>query len=506
MSKIIEMKNIRKEFPGVVALNDINFDIKSGEVHVLVGENGAGKSTLMKILSGVHEPTEGTMTIGGHDYSKITPKEAIEKGISVIFQELSIIDELSIAENLFVGDIPVKKILGMEVVDYKFINNTATELLKRVGLNIHPSVLVESLSISDKQLVEIAKALAYDTKVLIMDEPTSSLNTEEVSNLFEIINQLTDEGVGIVYISHKMSELREIGDRITVIKDGETVGTKLVKDFKDDEEIVSMMVGRELTNTNFNKEHSTITENIVFEAKNISTPDGKVNNVDFKLYEGEILGFAGLVGAGRTELMNAIYGGDYKDSGEMILQGKTINVKSPYESIKEGICMITEDRRETGFISTFTIEKNLTLPLSLKESKLKGTWGLLNRKQERIMAQEYIEKMNVRCTSIDQDITQLSGGNQQKVIIGKWLATDSKLIIFDEPTRGIDVGSKNEIYHIMRGLANNGRGVIMVSSELTELLQVCDRIIVVADGKVQKTLSAYEATEENIMLAATKNA
>lgn len=503
MSKIIEMKNIRKLFPGVVALDDITFDLYQGEVHVLIGENGAGKSTLMKVLSGVYTPTQGEIIISGKKYSKLTPQESLENGISVIFQELSVIDQLSIAENLFVGKLPITKRLGVPMIDSKYMNKRAEELLERVGLKVKPSTLVETLSISQKQLVEIAKALASDTKVLIMDEPTSSLNMEEVNNLFKIIRKLKESGVGIVYISHKMRELREIGDRLTVLKDGKTVATKKIEEIGSNEEIVSMMVGRELENNYFNKENSHVTKEVVFEAKNIIRKDQKVNDVSFQLYKGEILGFAGLVGAGRTELMNVIYGSEKMQSGEIILNGEKITVKSPYYSIKNGICMITENRRKTGFMHNFEIWRNISLAHSLKESKLEGTWGLTNKKREKSMANMYSEKMRVKCTSTDQMITKLSGGNQQKVIIAKWLAADAKLLIFDEPTRGIDVGAKNEIYQTMRDLADQGKGIIMISSELPELLSVCDRIVVFGNGKIKEIFPAAEATEEKIMLAAT---
>lgn len=504
MNKMIEMKNIQKLFPGVVALDDITFDLYPGEVHVLIGENGAGKSTLMKILSGVYTPTKGSITINGREFFKLTPKEALENGISVIFQELSVIDELSVAENLFVGKLPTVKLGGiLPIVNYRYIYQRTQELLNRVGLHIKPTVMVETLSISQKQLVEIAKALACEARVIIMDEPTSSLNLDEVNNLFQIIKSLKESGVGVIYISHKMRELREIGDRITVLKDGKTVATKKVEDVGSEEEIVTMMVGRDLKNSFFNGAMSHVTDKVILEAKNIVRRDRKVDGVSFKLMDGEILGFAGLVGAGRTELMNVIYGSERMESGELYLDGKKISVRSPYHSIKNGIGMITENRRETGFMDNFEIWKNISMALSLKESSLEGVWGLINRRRELKLAKDYCKRMRVKCTSVNQMISKLSGGNQQKVIISKWLAANVRLLIFDEPTRGIDVGAKNEIYQLMRGLANDGKGIIMVSSELPELLSVCDRIVVIAGGKVKAVFGAGEATEEKIMLAAT---
>lgn len=502
--KLIEMKNINKTFPGVIALEHINFDLCPGEVHVLIGENGAGKSTLMKILSGVYSPTAGTIIIDGKAYESLTPKKSMELGISVIFQELSVIDELSVAENLFVGKLPTTRALGLlPVVDHRFMNQRAAELLERVGLDVSPSTIVESLSTSQKQQVEIAKALAANAKVLIMDEPTSSLNQEEVEHLFHIIRSLKAEGVGVVYISHKMRELREIGDRITVLKDGKTVATKSIAEIENEEEIVAMMVGRELKNSFFNREMSHITDRVIFEAKHVTRADHKVDDVSFTLREGEILGFAGLVGAGRTELMNVIFGAEKMESGSLFLNGTKLNVRSPYHSIKDGIGMITESRRETGYMPNFEIWRNISVARSLKESHALGTWGLCHKKTELTLAESFSQKVQTKCTSVQQMITTLSGGNQQKVIISKWLAADARLLIFDEPTRGIDVGAKNEVYQLMRDLANEGKGILMVSSELPELLSVCDRIVVFGSGKIRAIYDIEEATEEKIMMAAT---
>lgn len=504
MNQLIEMKNIQKLFSGVAALDDITFDLYPGEVHVLIGENGAGKSTLMKILSGVYTPTRGAITINGRKFSKLTPREAMENGISVIFQELSIIDRLSVEENLFAGKLPTVRLAGiLPVVNHKYIRQQARELLERVGLDISPGVMAETLSISQKQQVEIAKALASKARVIIMDEPTSSLNMDEVNNLFRIIRSLKESGVGVIYISHKMRELRKIGDRITVLKDGKTVATKKIEDVSSEEEIVSMMVGRELKNSFFNREMSHVAGKVIFEAKNIVRKDRRVNGVSFQLMSGEILGFAGLVGAGRTELMNVIYGSERMESGEVFLDGKQLRVHSPYHSIKNGIGMITENRRETGFMDNFEIWQNISMALSLKESRLQGTWGLTDRRRELKLAKDYCKKLRIKCTSAKQLVSKLSGGNQQKVIIAKWLAANARLLIFDEPTRGIDVGAKNEIYQLMRSLANEGRGIIMVSSELPELLSVCDRIVVFGGGNIKAVISAGEATEEKIMAAAT---
>lgn len=505
MEKIIEATQIRKVFPGVVALDDISFDLKLGEVHVLIGENGAGKSTLIKILSGVYTPTSGTVTVDGKKYDKLNPTQALHLGISVIFQELSVVDKLSIAENLFVGKLPPKKLFGIiPVVDFKKIYAETKIALDKVGLkNISPTTLVSSLSISQKQQVEIAKALVANARVIIMDEPTSSLNQQEVEELFSVIRNLRNEGVGIIYISHKLRELPQIGNRITILKDGKTVSTCNIDEITPDE-IVSRMVGREMMNTHYNKDKSQITEEIIFEAKNIQRKDKKVKDVSFQLRKGEILGFSGLVGAGRTELMNAIFGSEKMASGEVVLNGKVIQGASPYHSLKNGLGMITENRRETGFMHNFEIWQNIAIPKALKYSKASGMWGLLNKKKEHSLAVSYSKDINVRCTSVNQMTTDLSGGNQQKVIIAKWLAAESELLIFDEPTRGIDVGAKNEIYRIMRELATGGKGILMISSELPELLSVCDRILVVNEGSITAEFSAEEATEEKIILAATQ--
>ncbi|WP_315120378.1 D-allose ABC transporter ATP-binding protein AlsA [uncultured Clostridium sp.] len=503
MKPLVEMQNITKKFSGVTALNNMSFQLLPGEVHVLLGENGAGKSTLMKILSGIYEPTDGKIIVRDKEYSKLTPKDSKEIGISIIYQELSTIDELSIEENIFVGKLPEKKTLGLKVVDYKYMREKAKELLKRVGLNKEPSTLVEELSISEKQQVEIAKSLALDAKIIIMDEPTSSLTIEETKNLFKIIEQLKKENVGIVYISHKLKEIVEVGDRVTILKDGSYVGTRDAKNVTE-EELVNMMVGRELRGKYLSEnKNGRDSDEVIFEVKNLTRKDNKVQDVSFKLHKGEILGFAGLVGAGRSELMNAIFRADKISSGEIYLFGKKLEINEPYDAIKAGMGLITENRRETGFLKNFNIKENISIVPFLKDSKAKGTFGLVNKELENKYAAEQKKYLNIKCSSVEQNITELSGGNQQKVIIGKWLAAKSDLIIFDEPTKGIDVGAKSEIYLIMRKLAEEGKGVLMVSSELPELLSVCDRIAVFKDGKIKTILTNEEATEEKILLAAT---
>lgn len=504
MSTLVEMKGVVKKFPGVTALKDISFDIKSGEVHVLLGENGAGKSTLMKILSGVYQPTEGTIVLNGKEYSKLTPKDSTENGISVIYQELSVINELSIQENLFVGKLPMKKIGPVKVVDYGEMNRRALELMEKVGLKRDPKTLVEDISISEKQQVEIAKALASDSTVLVMDEPTASLTSEEIAHLFKIVKTLKSEGKGIVFISHKLGEIIEIGDRVSVLKDGTYVGTKDVKDVTADD-LVTMMVGRQIKKSYQNDDapESFENEEVIFEVKNLSRKDKKVRDVSFKLHKGEILGFSGLVGSGRSEMMNSIFGAEPKSSGKVFIKGEEVKIKNPYTAIKNGLAMVTENRRETGFFHNFDIKQNISILPFIKSSKGKGTIGLTSNKYEKGCAEEQKKNLNIKCASVEQNITELSGGNQQKVILGKWVAADSQIIIFDEPTKGIDIGSKSEIYTLMRKLADEGKGVLVVSSELPELLAVCDTISVFREGEIVKTFGHRDATEEKIIMAST---
>ena len=504
MGTLVEMKGVVKKFPGVTALKDISFDIQSGEVHVLLGENGAGKSTLMKILSGVYQPTEGKIIIGDKEFSKLTPKDSYECGISVIYQELSVINELSIQENLFVGKLPMKKLGPVSVVDYAEMNKRAKELLAKIGLNRDPKTLVEDISVSEKQQVEIAKALAADSKVIVMDEPTASLTNKEVEHLFDVIRALKKEGKGIVFISHKLAEIKEIGDRVSVLKDGAYVGTKQVSEVTVDD-LVTMMVGGTVQNTYQHEDAPDSYENeeVIFEVRNLSRKDGKVKDVSFKLHKGEIVGFSGLVGSGRSEMMNSIFGAEPKASGEVFIKGEKVNIKSPYSAIKHGLAMVTENRRETGFFHNFDIKQNISILPFIKASTLGGAGGLTSSKYEKTCSEAQKKSLNIKCYSVDQGITELSGGNQQKVILGKWLAADSQIIIFDEPTKGIDIGSKSEIYALMRKLADEGKGVLVVSSELTELLAVCDTIHVFREGEIVKTFPHKEATEENIIKAST---
>ncbi|CAB3791590.1 sugar ABC transporter ATP-binding protein [Pararobbsia alpina] len=501
METLVAVKDIVKRFPGTVALHNVSFDVKAGEVHVLLGENGAGKSTLMKILGGIYEPSSGTITLGGTEYDKLTPTLSAEHGVRVIYQELSVIDYLSVEENLFVGKIPTVRLLGVPVVDRKFMNAKAREVLARVGLRRDPRTLVGDLSISEKQQVEIAKALASDARLIIMDEPTSSLTDEEVGHLFTVISELKRAGVGIVYISHKLKEIPIVGDRVSVLKDGKYVGTYDAKTTST-ERLVSSMVGRDIEHT---RPDSTAVERakVVFSVSKLSSKDGRVRDVSFELHRGEILGFAGLIGSGRSELMETIFGVRARSAGELFLNGQAIHITSPYQAVKRGLAFVTEDRRNTGFFHNFSIEENISIVPFLRDTKRALSLGLLDRAKEKRFGREYRERLRIRCSSTAQNITELSGGNQQKAIISKWLAAGCDLMIFDEPTRGIDIGAKSEIYQIMRELAKAGKGILMVSSELPELLGVCDRIVVYKEGRIASIFDNRDATEENIMHVAT---
>ena len=502
-TNLVEMRNIEKKFPGVTALKNVSFTLKPGEVHVLLGENGAGKSTLMKILSGAYEPTSGEIVVKGKTFDRLTPKLSQELGISIIYQELSVINELSVQENIFLGKLLMTHKFGLPMVDTVRMNRETERLLTDIGLHCEPQTQVSALRISEKQMVEIAKAVAFNAQVIIMDEPTSSLTEEEIEQLFTIIRKLRAAGKGIIYISHKLKEIKEIGDRVTVLKDGEYVGTHSVADVTIDR-LVTMMVGRELQDKyqSATREHGRQGD-VILEVKNLTRRDGYVQNINFQLHRGEILGFSGLVASGRTETMEAIYGAVPISSGEIWLNGKKLRIRNTYDALNSGLALVTENRRETGFFHNFSIRRNLSIAKQLRDSKLGGLYGLISPKQEKTISAEQIKSMQIKCASIEQSITELSGGNQQKVILGKWLAAGSQAIIFDEPTKGIDVGTKSEIYKLMRSLCEQGVGVIVVSSEMPELLSVCDRILVYYEGHINGEYAIEDATEEKLVYSAT---
>ena len=500
---IVEMRNINKSFPGVKALSNISFSVKPGEVHVLLGENGAGKSTLMKVLSGVYHPDSGSIVLNGVEHSKLNPRLSREGGISIIYQELSVVNWLDIRENIFMGRMQSKKFGPVSTIDYTKLNQDTKKLLKQVNLDKYePNKIASELSISEKQMLEIAKAISFDAKCIVMDEPTSSLTESEVKKLFEIIRDLKSKGIGIVVISHKLSEIKEIGDRISILKDGNYVGTWNVSDLSE-EDMVRLMVGRELEKS-YQEGHGAFGE-VVFEVKNLSRKDGKVQDFHMQVRKGEIVGLSGLVGAGRSEAMEAIFGAVPKTSGEILLEGKRLTIHTPYDALKNGIGLVTENRRETGFFQNFSNKRNISIASLLKKSKLGGVCGLIQEKSEKQMAEKAKLDLQIKWASDAQLTKNLSGGNQQKVILGKWISAGVKVLIFDEPTKGIDVGTKSEIYKMMRRLAENGIIVIVVSSEMPELLAVCDRIMVMAEGKVRGEFDIAEATEEKLAMLATGN-
>ncbi|WP_203522313.1 D-allose ABC transporter ATP-binding protein AlsA [Sodalis sp. RH15] len=498
----IKMEGIAKSFGPVQALKSVDFEIFTHEIHALLGENGAGKSTLMKILSGIYEPTAGKITIDNIEYNRLDHKIAAKLGIGIIYQELSVIDELTVLENLFIGRLPVKRTLGFNRVDWQEMRTKAAIMLLRVGLKVRLDEKVRNLSISQKQMLEIAKTLMLDARVIIMDEPTSSLTYNEVDYLFLIMNQLRQDGTAIVYISHKLNEIRRICNRFTVMKDGNSVASGRVTDVTNDD-IVRMMVGRELQNRFRAMKESVGVEDAdtIFEVCDITSKDKRrVKHISFTVKRGEIMGFAGLVGSGRTEFMNCIFGVEPTSTGRVKLHNVDITPSSPLDALKKGMGYITESRRENGFFENFSIAQNIAISKSLKDGGFKGAMGLFNQERERELAEQQKELLSLKCSSVDQNITELSGGNQQKVLISKWLCCEPEVIIFDEPTRGIDVGAKAEIYKVMRNLAATGKTILMVSSELQEILSVCDRIAIFCEGQLANILDNNESiSEEDIM-------
>lgn len=489
---IVELEHIRKSFPGVLALDDVKFNLKSGEVLALLGENGAGKSTLMKILSGVYTRDEGSVKIFGKEYGDIHPKLAQEIGVAIIHQELNMCSHLTVAENIFLG----REKLHSGVLDNRKMNAEAKKILDNLKIDLDPSTIVGDLAVSKQQMVEIAKALSTNAKVLIMDEPTSALTSKEIDDLFRIIHKLKNDGCGIVYISHRLEELQHIVDRVTVMRDGKYIMTANFKDISM-QDIISNMVGREI------KEKFPRVEckrgKKILEVKNLNA--GKlVRDVSFDLYEREIVGIAGLMGAGRTETTRALFGVDEKDSGQVILDGKEIYIKCPDDAIKAGIVLAPEDRKKDGLCVGLSVRDNIALP---NLDILCNNLGVVNRKKEKKMSDKAISDLKVKLPNAEVNAGSLSGGNQQKVVVGKWLARQSRVVIFDEPTRGIDVAAKVEIYNLMNELKRQGIGVIFVSSEMPEVMGISDRILVMCDGKITGELNTKEATQDQILKYAT---
>jgi D-allose transport system ATP-binding protein len=496
---LLSLRGVGMQFPGTIALRDINLDLHAGEVHILLGENGAGKSTLMKIVTGIHRPTSGSIRFAGEELLHWSPALALKHGVRLIAQELSLVDELTIAENLHLHAPPMRLGLLRPFVDWQTMKTAAQDALRQVGLFRSPSTVVARLSISEKQQVEIAKAVSLNGRLIIMDEPTSSLTETERLHLFGIISRLRERGAAIVYITHKLEEVELVGDRVTVLKDGVCMATKCVSEVSRGQ-LVSMMVGRNLTMQRATNAPQDAPEALRLEG--FRSRDGKVRDVSFALGAGEILGFAGLIGSGRSELMETIYGIRNRSQGKMWLNGRSVTIHSPQDALQLGIGFITEDRRRTGFFPNFNILQNICIMKTARGSM--GLYALARLKSaaEAVMAGSYMRRLTIRCTSPQQMLVELSGGNQQKAIIAKWLAAECSLLIFDEPTRGIDVGAKEEIYAILRELAAAGKGILLVSSELPELLAVCHRIAVFREGRIVSILNNVDATEERIIACA----
>ena len=486
---VVSMKGISKEFPGVLAVDEVDLDLLPGEVHVLVGENGAGKSTLMKLLSQVEEPTNGEIEISGRKVEFHGPRHSQSLGVAMVYQEFALAPHLSVAENLYMGREPGR----FGIVNRKAEDSNAQELLRRVGLDLNPSKLVSTLTVAEQQRVEIAKALAIDAKVLVLDEPTATLTEREIEELFEVIRDLISRDIAVLYISHRLDEIFEIGDRATIMRDGEVVDTLPVSEL-DENKLINLMVGREIED--LYPKHDIEIGEVLLSAKGISR-EGVLHECSFDVRAGEILGFAGLVGAGRTELARAVFGADPIDAGEINLDGKDIRPRSPQEGINAGIGYLTEDRKGEGLALQLAVDQNITL------ANIPGGWGFVNLAEEKNVAQRHKEQLDIRTPSLRRSVQVLSGGNQQKVVVAKWLETKARVLFFDEPSRGIDVGAKAEMFGLMSDLAEDGEAIVLISSYLPELLNMCDRILVMREGHVAGVLSREEFSEERIISLAT---
>ena len=486
MSNILEVKNITKIYPGVVALNRVSMDVREGEVHALIGENGAGKSTLMKVITGAIEPNDGEIVYGGKSYSKMSPELSRQLGIEAIYQEFNLAPTVSVAENIYIGS----KVNDGAVIDYKKLYSEAAKVLDNFTVEISPKSLVKDLTVAYMQLVEIAKAIARNARLIIMDEPTAPLTEDEVGNLFEIIEELKKQGVSVIYISHRLDELFAVSDRVTVMRDGEVIVTKDTKDFNK-EQLIYHMVGRGLNET-FPERNVTYGEPVL-EVKELC--GNGVAPVSFTLRKGEVLGLAGLVGAGRTELVRLIFGADPKDGGKIFIEGKETAINKPQDAVRSGIGLVSEDRKAQGVFLRMSIKTNITVTILEKLAK----WGVINRRLENDCAVEYREALNIKTPSLEQLAGNLSGGNQQKVALAKWLASKSKVLILDEPTRGIDVGAKQEIYQLINRLAEEGLGIIVISSEMEEILGITDRLLILSEGRLSGTLMKEEYSQTTVL-------
>ena len=492
---VLEMENISKEFPGVKALDNVQLKLKPGTVHALMGENGAGKSTLMKCLFGIYEKNSGKILLDGVEVNFKSTKEALENGVSMVHQELNQVLQRNVLDNIWLGRYPMKGFF----VDEKKMYNDTINIFKDLDIKVDPRKKVADLPIAERQMIEIAKAVSYKSKVIVMDEPTSSLTEKEVDHLFKIIKKLKESGVGIIYISHKMEEIKMISDEITILRDGKWISTNDVSKIST-EQIISMMVGRDLTER-FPKKDNTAKE-MMLEVKNLTALNQpSIQDVSFELYKGEILGIAGLVGSKRTEIVETIFGMRPKEHGEIILKGKTVKNKSPEDAIKNGFALVTEERRSTGIFSMLDVAFNSVIS---NLDKYKNKFRLLKNKDIERDTKWIVDSMRVKTPSYSTKIGSLSGGNQQKVIIGRWLLTEPEVLMLDEPTRGIDVLAKYEIYQLMIDLAKKDKGIIMISSEMPELLGVTDRILVMSNGRVAGIVKTSETNQEEIMELSAK--
>lgn len=493
MKKILEFHNISKAFPGVNALTDISFELYEGEVLALMGENGAGKSTLVKCLTGANEPTTGNIVIDGKTYDKVSPAMAKELGIGAVYQEFTLVPDLPVVENIFMGNLSGNGVL----VDKKKMLKDAKKIFEDFGVDIDPTAKVRTLSPAMMQIVEIAKVVSLNVRILILDEPTAPLTIKEVDTLFKIIMNLKKKGVAVIYISHRLEEIFEITDRIVVLRDGKFI-SEVKTDMTSRPELIRAMIGREVNDINY--PHSKCgTNEEVLKVENIS--GFGVEDISFKLHKGEILGFAGLVGAGRTELMSVIFGEEPKDSGKVYIKGKEVSIKEPYEAIKYGLGLLPEDRKAKGLLLDKSVLSNITLSSIKKYCK----FGKINHKKEESEVKKYIQSLLIKTPNSKQQAQFLSGGNQQKLIVAKWLDMDSDILIFDEPTRGIDVGAKFEIYQIMHNLVESGKSIIMVSSDFEELVGMSDNIIIIAEGKMVGKIAKEEFDKESLLDMASGN-
>lgn len=491
---ILTMKGIDKSFPGVHALDHVDLEIRKGEVHALMGENGAGKSTLMKVLTGIYSKDSGSITYEGKEVEFTSPRDAQDAGIVIVHQELNMLNHLTVAQNIFIG----REIMNGKLINDAKMNEEAAKLFRQLNIDIDPKEKMGNLTVGKQQMCEIAKAISHEAKVIIFDEPSAALTESEIEELFKIIRDLRDKQLGIVYISHRMDEIKVITDRVTVMRDGSYVGTLITKDCTKDD-IINMMVGRVIYEDPKTESNVAPDAPVVLKVEHLNA--GKmVQDVSFELHKGEILGFSGLMGAGRTETARALFGADPKESGDIYVNGKKVDIKSPMDAVKCGIGYLSEDRKRYGIVVAKSVAENSTM--ASMENFMNGIF--INKKKENEIAKKYVNDLKTKTPGVDQLVVNLSGGNQQKVVIAKWLVRNCDILIFDEPTRGIDVGAKSEIYHLMNELVAEGKSIIMISSEMTEILRMSDRIVVMCEGKKTGEIDISEATQENIMHAATR--